>query len=827
MAEASDELEIVKQCIEMIEQETLGLANAESDRGSNGLIGLGTGRLAETLGVLCTPHANGDDSGILGYDIGVDGGEDELEKRLSVMRTKLSNPRLHSEQDIASEQPLNGSSDFLQTGSQPVNGDVSSIGLDTSCEVPDLKSKLAMLATGIQLLSDRIQQKSEQLNSNACKDFQVLHEQTTLIAGNGQDPTAPCLDGSAILEKTHEDCQEYQESETRMSSFDPQQRVLMTHVSANSIRSDAIAPQLYKEHLTRLQESHNDLKYRMACMEAENKRLQEEAEVARKEAHSRALQQETLQKGRGNGYISQLRQYPSYSHATASTLPGTSTSPSASSSSPRRAQRQRLASTASSATSGVSGTPPAPRPALQPPWRNTKQSDKKANRDATVSSTTSPLHTGGRARTSLDGADSVPAGRGMPRQTPRRGNQRMDGTESVPAPRGTPRATPASTLSGSGGSLKAPWKVRAPDKEVPDARSDVEQHSLRTPRNLGNGGSQPTLRGRPSRGGTGTPISPRSRSGSPRRAGSPERELPRRWENLAAQAYCEETGRPIADRIIPSDFTYASGKKGEALFWVNARVRWADLRIIDRGRVPQRGEDLVLFVLHGRLLKDGTTTPSASANGPRKWRVGSTRIIRHLPFAEEGGVENKPFIAELGACLLRTVLAAPSFLAMPMPTGIQSLSFGGPEYTTLLPARVASPVRMVSSPPRLASPSPATSPPRPGPSSPPRGMSPPRGTSPPPRGTSPPRAASPRSPREKPPPKATLAKSGSLARTTSPHGPQAHFIDEKRSTSETRRRRDFEEKRPMSARRRDAVQAKVNSNFGARSSLGAYSARWN
>ncbi|CAJ1355779.1 unnamed protein product [Effrenium voratum] len=53
---------------------------------------------------------------------------------------------------------------------------------------------------------------------------------------------------------------------------------------------------------------------------------------------------------------------------------------------------------------------------------------------------------------------------------------------------------------------------------------------------------------------------------------------------MAARTYCEETGRPIVDRVTLLDYTGTSTKKSEPMFWVNAawlgeaaasfRMRW-------------------------------------------------------------------------------------------------------------------------------------------------------------------------------------------------------------------------------------------------------------
>ena len=58
----------------------------------------------------------------------------------------------------------------------------------------------------------------------------------------------------------------------------------------------------------------------------------------------------------------------------------------------------------------------------------------------------------------------------------------------------------------------------------------------------------------------------------------------------------EETGRPFVDRLQLMDYT-SSRRPDATTLWVNVRLRWADLRITDTGRMPKRGEALALFVL--------------------------------------------------------------------------------------------------------------------------------------------------------------------------------------------------------------------------------------
>jgi len=384
---------------------------------------------------------------------------------------------------------------------------------------------------------------------------------------------------------------------------------------------------LYTEALERLTDSHADLKCRMALLEAENKRLVEEAAVRRKEAENRALQQamqrEAMDSNTGSASSAPLHG-AGFSHPSNSSTSGT----------PRR---QRVPPR----SAGGQCTPPVQRP--MPPWRGQLYKP--------------PAHQVG----DYSFGRSTPGARGPPFRA-------QGGAETVPAGRGTPRAPQSTSLAGG----RIAPKIRAPGDDLSrTSRSNSPSRSASPKAQI----SRPTSPRR--REGSVTP--PAGRPGK----GNSEKDLPPNWKMLAANAYCEDTGRPIADRVSLSDFTCATSKKSESIYWVNARVRWADLRIMERGRVPQRGEDLVLFVLHGMpvgkpavgkpdrspspprggssprgahagLSEAGrtrrSTSPPKVANLPKTWHVGSSRVIRHLPFQDQVAM---PTAADAGGAILR------------------------------------------------------------------------------------------------------------------------------------------------------------------------------
>eukprot|EP00930_Biecheleria_cincta_P070349 TRINITY_DN57990_c0_g1_i1.p1 TRINITY_DN57990_c0_g1~~TRINITY_DN57990_c0_g1_i1.p1 ORF type:complete len:655 (-),score=59.75 TRINITY_DN57990_c0_g1_i1:460-2286(-) len=543
------ELEIVKQCIEMIEQEALGLMD--------------DGPAAES-------------------------GACNLDKTLGLLR------------------PIIGAPESTQKDAQ---------------ESPDIKEKLAMLATGIQLLSDRIQQKSQQLVSGEPSFCGADSNATTALPPSRQNLLVP------------------------------------DSTSMTSVPSDGVKSHLYTDALERLTESHADLKCRMVLLEAENRRLQDEALVRTREEEIRRMQADSNQRLFVDHLSNSVPVVPIPSASSATSTPS-----------------KRPARYAPCGSGDIrSGTPPVSRP--MPPWRGPLH--RPPPHEAAMAPSGGPLRPSGRlARNAATVDSSFHAGRSTPRAPPSRAKS---GAESVPAGKGTPRAPPCSAIGGgnrntSGCRVQAPCcdadapaSARTGRAQSPLARATSPEQALACARRQATSSSPPRCRE-----GSATPPAPRS--GSPARS---EKDLPPSWKRLVESAYRDETGRPIADRICLSDFTSAHNSKSETLFWVNARVRWGDLIITESGRVPQRGEDLVLFVLHGpasapRAASPRRAAPCVSLPSPRhgrrpsspqrkdtrSWRVGSCRIIRHLPFTESGDM---CLAAEIGRTVFKTMLAGVLF----------------------------------------------------------------------------------------------------------------------------------------------------------------------
>lgn len=135
---------------------------------------------------------------------------------------------------------------------------------------------------------------------------------------------------------------------------------------------------------------------------------------------------------------------------------------------------------------------------------------------------------------------------------------------------------------------------------------------------------------------------------------------------MVAYAYCMETGRPFVDRLQLLDFTSTKKSDGH-IHWVNVRLRWGDLRITEQGRVPKRGEALVLFVLQGsgapkaewlsngrRSVPKAKGKPKAVSKGDKvTWQVTSLRVLRNLPFQEQ---VSTVLLANVGVQLLHYAL---------------------------------------------------------------------------------------------------------------------------------------------------------------------------
>lgn len=557
------ELEIVKQCIKMIEQEALGLMDDGSTAES------GTGSLDKTLGLL-----------------------------------------------------------------RPIIGAPESMQRDTP-EPPDIKEKLSMLAAGIQLLSDRIQQKSQQLVSSEPSSCRANSHATSVLPPS-------------------------------------QQNLLVSdNKYMTSVPSDDL---LYTEALERLTGSHADLTCRMMLLEAENRRLHDEALVRAREEEIRRLQADSNQRLSVDPLSHSVPAAPVTRESSATSTPS------------KRSARY----TPRGSGDVRSGTPPVSRP--MPPWRGPLH--RPPPHEAGTTAGGNPLRPSGRlARQAATIDSSFHAGRSTPRAAPSRA---LSGAESVPAGKGTPRAPPCVALGG-GNRNKTACRVKAPSTDA-DASSSVRAGRAQSPpgRATPSTPSVPTsseqARARRQatsssparcRSGSATPPAPQSGSRSPARS---EKDLPPCWKHMVESAYRDETGRSIAYEISVSDVTSAQSSKSETIFWVNARVRWGDLLITEGGRVPQRGEDLVLFVLHGpgsapraaspkraspcapiprqTTRNDARTekSPSRSLSPRRKdarpWKVGSCRVMRHLPFSEQG---NMYLAADIGKTFFRTMLAGETF----------------------------------------------------------------------------------------------------------------------------------------------------------------------
>lgn len=367
---------------------------------------------------------------------------------------------------------------------------------------------------------------------------------------------------------------------------------------------------LYSDTLARLAQSHAELKSRIISLESENKRLQEEANLRSMEERNRLLQVESILKGEEGSRL------------------GAKARPSI----PRPKAKPRCAERAV--------TPPP----MRPHWRNDRptwaQRSEPPERKAP--------------------APARPAGSSQSRYAPQeRSSAGLTGRTTPPKPkmgRSTPpRAVPkVSPRSGADG---IPARGTPPVPSFPATARGLTSSVRARPERSGSAS--------PPRGGarhTSTPPAPSSRPNSPRSFN--EKELPPHWRQMVGDAYCQETGRPFVDRITLLDFTSASSKKPDPVFWVNVRLRWADLQITEIGRVPKRGEALALFVLQGttgeRLRewqsngRRSTSRPVSPRRAPlAAWHVASMRVLRNLPFSEKNSM---PLVAHAGGGLLRMAL---------------------------------------------------------------------------------------------------------------------------------------------------------------------------
>eukprot|EP00427_Karlodinium_veneficum_P024272 CAMPEP_0169107840 /NCGR_PEP_ID=MMETSP1015-20121227/25105_1 /TAXON_ID=342587 /ORGANISM="Karlodinium micrum, Strain CCMP2283" /LENGTH=706 /DNA_ID=CAMNT_0009169415 /DNA_START=45 /DNA_END=2166 /DNA_ORIENTATION=+ len=148
----------------------------------------------------------------------------------------------------------------------------------------------------------------------------------------------------------------------------------------------------------------------------------------------------------------------------------------------------------------------------------------------------------------------------------------------------------------------------------------------------------------------------RGRSANPETDVAGELELPPNWKNLLSDAYRDVTGRPLVDRIRLLESSSASGRRADTphVFWLHTMVRWGDMRIIGSDRVPERGEDLTLFVVHSHLQASDCERGHTEA---RTWNVASVRVLNSLSsVCGPGQSEQRELIGRLGAILLYDAL---------------------------------------------------------------------------------------------------------------------------------------------------------------------------
>jgi len=225
--------------------------------------------------------------------------------------------------------------------------------------------------------------------------------------------------------------------------------------------------------------------------------------------------------------------------------------------------------------------------------------------------------------------------------------------------------------------------------------------------------------GSPTRGSPPPPRRTRSwtppqqvKSPSPSRGSSPKCEslLPPSWKKLVSAAYCEETGRPICDRVRLIECSSGNGRRQDpCVFWLHTLVRWADLRITHKGRRPERGEDLTLFVLHAQRDplpsrtaaaarrecssqgQERRSSPNKKPTSPRQWVVTQVRVLSSPTYVEKGP---STAIGKVGGSLLRLALSGPLVEEAETSTGPSvsvSRSVTPPPSAAASPARRATP----------------------------------------------------------------------------------------------------------------------------------------
>eukprot|EP00929_Paragymnodinium_shiwhaense_P101210 TRINITY_DN64114_c0_g1_i2.p1 TRINITY_DN64114_c0_g1~~TRINITY_DN64114_c0_g1_i2.p1 ORF type:complete len:738 (-),score=167.11 TRINITY_DN64114_c0_g1_i2:87-2300(-) len=309
--------------------------------------------------------------------------------------------------------------------------------------------------------------------------------------------------------------------------------------------------------------------------------------------------------------------------------------------------RVRLGSSASAAMGSLSarasatlrahGVDQSPSRSRKPAVLSPRQQNGSATTSSNARSASPPLSSKAAALLHGHGAGAG-TGTGTPR-TPRAPpplGQRLAGVQSAVAMPTAQSSTPRGQMGSSSGSRARPAATEAANGPAcaPRSQSPPVKHVVTR-----------------SASSTSTPV--------------PESSLPPAWREMAAEAFRGSSGRPIVDRIrlLELSSTLPAVQGDQQVIWLHSAVRWADLQETEAGRTAQRGEDHTLFVLHVRRIDPASDfdreaccgrleTPLADGR-IAQWNVASVKVLASLP--QEDCAEKLSMMGMFGAQIARHV----------------------------------------------------------------------------------------------------------------------------------------------------------------------------
>jgi len=620
-------MDIVRQCIEMIEQETVGLFDGDVELQSEHIeapVEASLDRiLRETMSenMAMFESKPGDNSApptktLLGEIANVPSGAEQQSSR----ETAADQGQMSGGAPMAPPASIHAGlpSRLPFAANVPDSAELSAVNVT---DLDMLKRKLSMLTIGIRMLHDQIEEKSLMLlnNSNAAEANYNLPNGASMAS-------IPAAEGTCMEQSP--DSELVRSAAELVAMTD----VVLDRKGGNCSKVDALA---------RLQKSHDELRSRMHSLEQENRRLQENARVSASPATNSSP---------GSVVTSQLPCSVPRQQRSANTItPRRHGAAGKRNATPGRSQQQQYPSIrgpqgqkGGSLRDGAS-TARDPSPA----GRRTESRTDSSIRPPTAPRPMSGRASAGSSRQQRNPMSSGGHGFGLkPRPMQREDTQETthgivhvqvpeNNARTTPRGIGTPRTPYTPRMGGSVTVNTINGPVNGNPSPSSSSNAAATHERPRTASQRQGAHSPPAQRKGSPRGGASSGAR-RARSWSPPKRGAPnssagggsEKALPSRWRTLVANAYQEATGKPLVDRIRLLECNSAPCRKSEPyVFWLHTMVRWGDLRLVDSERRAERGEDLTLFVLHCQRAAGASAKSACDFSGSQSASLGSVDAL--------------------------------------------------------------------------------------------------------------------------------------------------------------------------------------------------------